>query len=518
MSKDVGIAGSMLCPLEYLRENIRKDAHGLALSDTVRHLTFQDMQRAYKAISAAISSKVDTKNRQVSVAILLERNVDYICSMFASWELGGYFIPLNTDWPSERINEIIGKCKPDLVICHKAGVYQANNALYIEEIDLNAAACHVDKKRGLPSDIAYVMFTSGSTGEPKGVMITNESYLTYIEWTKRYFKNYSSNKRLLITAELTFDITCGDIAFAFAFGTAIFVAPNSKNIASLVRIVNEHSIDTFYSVPSTHNNFFNFVMMKRDIDVASLRLIISGGDAFSVELIKTIKKTVPEAHFYNVYGPTEVTINCFAIRVDNIIDLLETDGLVPIGLPFDIIDAVIIDEEGKDVTEQGHTGVLCVTGPQVMLGYFNDEETTSKAFVLDPRQPYINRKLYNTGDLAVKKSNGWTYLMGRVDDLVKIKGYRIHPNEVTVFLRKIEGIQEAATVVINGKRGKKLVSFVTSSVCVDKEELSIKLEKVLPKYMLPEDLVILDKMPLNRSDKVDKLGLVRLYQEDGVNE
>lgn len=504
-------------PLEYLRENIRRDLDGLALSDTIRRLTFREMERAYKAISAAILSKIDAKNRQISVAILLERNVDYICSMFASWELGGYFIPLNTDWPSARVNEIIGKCKPDLVICHKAGVYHAKNALYMEDIDLNAVAHHTGEKKISPSDIAYVMFTSGSTGEPKGVMITNASYLVYIEWTKRYFKDYSSNKRLLITAELTFDITCGDIAFAFAFGTAIFVAPDSKNIASLVRIVNEHSIDTFYSVPSTHNSFFSFIMMKRDINVASLKLIISGGDAFSVDLIKTIKKSASGAHFYNVYGPTEVTINCFAIRVDNIIDVLDADGVVPIGLPFDVIDAVIIDEEGKDVTEEGRTGVLCVTGPQVMLGYFNDEEATSRAFVPDPRQPCINRKLYNTGDLAVKKSNGWTYLMGRVDDLVKIKGYRIHPNEVTVFLRKMEGIQEAATVVVNGKRGKKLISFVTSSVSIDREELSIRLEKVLPKYMVPEDVVILDKMPLNRSDKVDKLGLVQLYQQDGVN-
>lgn len=507
----------MLYPLEYLRENIRRDPDGLALSDTIRHLTFREMECAYKAISAAVSSKINAKNRQVSVAILLERNVDYICSMLASWELGGYFIPLNTDWPSARINEIIGKCKPDLVICHKAGVYHAKNALYMEDIDLNAVVRHPGEKRKLPSDIAYVMFTSGSTGEPKGVMITNESYLTYIEWTKRYFKNYSSNKRLLITAELTFDITCGDMAFAFAFGTAIFVAPNSKNIASLVRIVNEHNIDTFYSVPSTHNNFFSFVMMKRDIDVASLKLIISGGDAFSIDLIKTIKKIVPNAHFYNVYGPTEVTINCFAIRVDSLIKELEKDGTIPIGLPFDVIDAVIIDENGRDVTEEGRSGILCVTGPQIMLGYFNDEDATSEAFVYDPRQPYVNKKLYNTGDLAVKKDNGWFYLLGRVDDLVKIKGYRIHPNEVTVFLRRIAGIHEAATLALEGKRGKRLASFVTTTVTIEKEDLFKKLEEALPKYMVPEDVIILDKMPLNNSGKIDKLELARFYQKDIAN-
>ena len=502
----------MLVPLQYLKANIDKYPNELALSDTNTHLTYQQMQRVYKAISIAISSKKNLKRRQISVAILLNRNVHYICTMFASWELGGYFVPLNIEWPSARIHEIIEQCKPDVVVCHKQGAYHGKGALYIEDIDLNIGMNGLKVCRKLPGHIAYIIFTSGSTGKPKGVMISNEAYLAYIEWTKRYFKNYSTNRRLLITAELTFDITLGDIAFALVFATTIFVAPNSRNIVSLVRIVNEYNIDTFYSVPTTHNNFFSFVMLKRDISVDSLELIISGGDRFSVDLIKTIKKIVPNAHFYNVYGPTEVTINCFAIRVDNLISDLEKDGNIPIGLPFDVIDAVIIDEGGRDVTEKTSPGVLCVTGPQVMLGYFNDEEMTKKAFVCDPRQPYTNRKLYNTGDLAVKKSNGRFYLMGRVDNLVKIKGYRIHPDEVTAALTKIEGVQEAATVAIEGKRGKKLLSFVARFNAMEKEDLFKKLEDVIPKYMLPEDIIIIDKMPLNNSGKTDKLKLIRLYQ------
>ncbi len=502
-----------MTPIEYLRKNIEQFPDKLALSDTKINLTFRELEIIFKAIAAAIIDKVGNTTRQISIALLLDRNVYYIASMFTAWELGGYFIPLNNKWPTTVIDKIIGQCKPDVVICHKSGFYHKQNALYIEELKQDIPTQYLKPRQSLPSDLAYVIYTSGSTGTPKGVMITNHSYKTYVEWTKNFFQDYKNNEKLLITAELTFDITMGDIAFAFAFGTAIFVAPDPKNIASIVRIVTENQIDTFYSVPTTHNSFFNFARFKRGVNVNTLKLIISGGDKFSVELIKTIKTVVPKAHFYNVYGPTEVTINCFAIRLDNVIEEIEEQDDIPIGIPFNVIDAVIIDQEKGDVTNLEKLGVLYVTGPQVMLGYFNDEETSLCAFIYDPRYPEFNRKLYNTGDLAVKKSDGRFYLMGRVDDLVKIKGYRIHPNEVTTPLTNIDGIIEAATIAVEYSRGKKLISFVTISNQIDKKNIFEDLSQKIPDYMIPEDIFIIDKMPLNNSGKIDKLSLKRFYKE-----
>ena len=525
-----GIEMSYLTPLDYLSAQHKTFPNQLAISDTKTALSHDEFRWVRRRIARAVCDRFDTSSRQVSVAILLDRGTYYLASMFAAWELGGYFIPLNLSWPADRSAQLIDQCQADVVICHRDGKYQGANALYIEDLELDdpvgdepTSDVELPSRRRLPSDIAYVIYTSGSTGLPKGVMITNESYVSYIEWTKRFFGNYHSNQRLLITAELTFDITMGDIAFSLAFGTSIFVAPDNRNILAILQIIIKNDIDTFYSVPSTHQMLFQFLEHKPELSLPCLNLILSGGDHFSASLIESIHNVVPKAHFYNVYGPTEVTINCFAVRVDDKLETIRDQGRLPIGNPFDNIDAVVIDESGQAVTSEEIPGRLCVTGPQVMAGYFNDPDTTRNAFVSDPRCPALNRKLYDTGDLAVYGADGLVYLQGRTDDLVKIKGYRIHPNEVTSVLSEIDAVSAATTIAADDSRGKTcLVSFVTLSTTdlsearfVENElnDIRAKLAGLLPNYMLPAEIHALDEMPLNNSGKIDKLALKRNYEQ-----
>lgn len=410
-----------MLPITYLNKKLSSNSQQIFLSDTQTELTCVQLNQVIAHLAHYLLKQSHIKNKQIAVAILLNRNAYYIASMFATWKIGGYFIPLNTRWPEVKTQEVIEHCQADIVICHKEGVYHGKNALYLEDIDFESKLeFDAQTVRAIyPTDLAYVIYTSGSTGTPKGVMITHLSYATYIDWTQRYFASYQNNQRLLISAELTFDITMGDIAFALAFGTAIYVAPNPANIMSLYKILNKFEIDTFYSVPTTHAALFEFASKKRKADLSKLKLVISGGDTFSVDLIKKIKAVANNAHFYNVYGPTEVTINCFATRVDNIVSHIEAKGSIPIGKAFDVIDHVILDDEGQEITDFHQPGRLCVTGPQTMLGYFNASQTSANAFVIDSRYPTFNRKLYNTGDLAIYDEDGMVYLVGRSDDLVK---------------------------------------------------------------------------------------------------
>ena len=245
---------------------------------------------------------------------------------------------------------------------------------------------------------------------------------------------------------------------------------------------------------------------KRNLDISSLSLILSGGESFSPALPKLIKTLLPEAHFYNVYGPTEVTINCVACRLDNQLDSLNQYG-VPIGKPFDHLNAIIIDKDNQIITTDGSTGQLCINGIQTMKGYLNDEHLTKNSFIT------INNKLYyKTGDLVQKnKKNHLLYIFGRIDDLVKIKGYRINPNEITTILLENEQVSAATTILIE-EETPYFISFIKGPNSLE-NQLFKNISEKLPTYMHPKQLIFLSQFPLNNSGKIDKSALLKIVKQ-----
>ena len=478
---------------------------GFLLADRERTIRGAGLDDVVARIAAAVPVR-NGAGVQPAVAILLERGVDYIAGMLASWKAGAYFIPLNTRWPESALRRVLGHCKPDVVLCHKNGAYHGANATFSEDVLASGKIAPDPGRPTTPSELAYVIYTSGSTGTPKGVMIQHSAYASYVEWTAQYFAPYAQNRRLLISAELTFDITMGDLAFALSFGTEVHVAPEPGNIVALYRMIVERSIDTFYSVPTTHNALFHFAKKKRGADLSSLKLILSGGDSFGVELIEAIAEQSPGAHFYNVYGPTEMTINCFAARMDNQYEHVRTRSRIPIGMPFPTIDFALLDEEGR-VVPNGSKGRLCVSGPQTMLGYLDDPEATKQAFVRDPRVNQEVRFLYDTGDIGMVAEDGQVYLYGRSDRQVKIKGYRIHPDEVTRVAREHSAVVEAATIATDEQEPRLLLIVTSSEGWAIRDGLLDHLRARLPHYMIPSAIEVVDQMPLNNSGKIDMLAL-----------
>jgi len=449
---------------------------------------------------------------QQGICLLMERGSHYIATMFAAWQAGFYIVPLNTSWPIQKNNEIISKIKPAAVISDDENITSlANGFKSINVINL------FEKNEGLqndfslvsplrPADVAYIIFTSGSTGEPKGVVISAASFRSYVDWTQRYFAEYSTSKRLLLTSELTFDITMGDIAFALAFGTSIGVARQNTNIPSVLALIMKYEIDVLYSVPTTHLALTAFAKRKRGADISCLKLILSGGDRFPWQLVEDYKSLTQGAHFYNVYGPTEVTINCFAVRLDNKENLIAEDKPVPIGECFDSLNYVLLDEDNIASKE----GELCISGPQLMMGYYQDKNLTDSAFTTDPTVSFVQRLLYKTGDLAYE-DDGLIYLKGRIDGLVKIRGYRIHPDEVSKAIDTLDGVDVSAVVTVGKQTDAALVAFIKLDQGLEftKETIDSKLKEKLPAYMIPVDYVFVETFPLNQSGKIDKNALIK---------
>ena len=399
---------------------------------------------------------------QQGICILMSRGAPYIAAVFAAWRAGFYVVPLNTAWPLQKNLDIIQRIQPAVVLIDDDSTLDDSGFAVLRTSDLFAnrddgtAEAPIDPEwQLLASDVAYVIFTSGSTGEPKGVVISAGSFRSYVDWTRRFFADYAQSQRLLLTSELTFDITMGDIAFALAFGTDIGVARHNTNIPSVLAMIMRHQIDVLYSVPTTHLALVAFARQKKGADLGTLKLILSGGDRFPWQLVRDYRELTGGAHFYNVYGPTEVTINCFATRLDDQFALADTGKPVPIGRCFDSLDHVLLDEEGLPAPE----GELCVTGPQLMLGYHGDPEQTAAAFVPDPRLPFVHRALYRTGDIGYG-DGGMMYLKGRIDGLVKIRGYRIHPDEVSKAIDSIPGVDVSAAVTFGGQSDAALAAFI----------------------------------------------------------
>lgn len=465
----------------------------------------RDVIFASNILQARSKSKIN--GVQQGICVLMKRGAHYIAAVFAAWRAGFYVVPLNTSWPDSKNLEIINRIKPVMVLVDDNYLPDIKfeslikTDLFDGKLGVNANNPNAPFDSMLPSDIAYIIFTSGSTGEPKGVVISCSAFRSYIDWTKRYFCNYSKSERLLLTSELTFDITMGDIAFALAFGTSIGVAKHNTNIPSILGMIMRHKIDVLYSVPTTHLALVRFAKKKKGADLSSLGLILSGGDRFPWQMVKDYRDLNASAHFYNVYGPTEVTINCFATRLDNKLDLDDSGKPVPIGKCFDSLDFVLLDDNGNPSEE----GELCVTGAQMMLGYHEDSQRTQDVFTKDPRLKYASRMLYRTGDICYQDDE-LMYIKGRIDGLIKIRGYRIHPDEISKSIDSIKGVDMSAVVPFGRQTEATLAAFVRKEKNVDlkKETIFEILNNELPLYMIPSYLEFIDEFPLNQSGKIDK--------------
>ena len=262
---------------------------------------------------------------------------------------------------------------------------------------------------------------------------------------------------------MTFDITMGDIAFALANKTSIVISSSSKNLFEHLYLIKRFKVEVFYSVPSTINLLLDYSKIKNDIN--TIKLFISGGDVFNQNMIKKIIENNPRAVFYNVYGPTECTINVTAVRLDNLYKSKKIDK-IPIGKVFNNLNYKLINYEEGKIKENKISGELLISGKQVMRDYVNKNNVHKEYFI-----NIKNKKYYKTGDLVFKKNN-LLYLKGRIDDIIKIKGYRINPQEIDNIILNNKKIINSKTIA--DKIKNRLITFVQL-----REKYTIK--KIAPK-------------------------------------
>jgi len=442
------------------------------------------------------------------VAIPGKKSVLTFASMIASLKLDCPYVILDPDSPAERLRKILSTCQP---------------AVLLEEADLSnrdrieSSDNLVETRKVTGSNAAYIMFTSGSTGFPKGAVMTHANVLNLIEWSKETF-SITVDDVLTNVNPLYFDNSVFDFYSALFNGASL--VPLSKEETSdpkrLVDKIDEAACTLWFSVPS----LLMFLQTMRATDgkhLRSIRRFIFGGEGYPKAKLKSLYDTYEAtSEFFNVYGPTECTCVCSSYRV-TADDFNDLQGLPPLGYLASNFDYLIVDDDGQPVST-GDTGELCLLGPNVGRGYYNDPERTAQSFVQNPQHDKFNDIMYRTGDLVrLNPADGKLYIEGRKDNQIKHMGYRIELEEIEAALHCLDYVSEAAVLHTNLNGLSRIVAVVAATHDFDDEQIRGDLKEIVPSYMVPSVFHREQMLPKNPNGKVDRRQLAEKYVRNGAN-
>ncbi|MEZ4384391.1 MAG: amino acid adenylation domain-containing protein [Nannocystaceae bacterium] len=349
---------------------------------------------------------------------------------------------------------------------------------------------------------AYLLFTSGSTGEPKGVAVAHRNIVRFLDVVRERY-DLRPEDRFSHMFEVTFDLSLFDLFGAWSSG-ACLCCPDGKQRLLPARYVGDAGLSVWFSVPSTA------LLMKdtRTLEAGAfpgLRLALFCGEALTVPVAAAFAEAAPAAIVENLYGPTELTLACTLYRYEAGDPALADADVVPIGAPFPGMRAKVVDEALREVAA-GDSGELIVAGPQVALGYWDDPARTAASFVRPPGEDAL---FYRTGDRVRLDADGVLRFLGRLDHQVKIRGFRVELGEVEAVLRREAGVDAAVAVgwpVTSSGCAGGIVAFLDDAA-VDVRALRRRLMEHLPRYMLPTQVKIVDAFPLNANGKIDRNAL-----------
>ena len=359
--------------------------------------------------------------------------------------------------------------------------------------------------------IAYLLFTSGSTGIPKGVMVAHRNVACFVAaMVSRY--GITEQDRFSQTFDMTFDLSAFDMFLAWERGACI-CCPSQKTMINPGRFIQDSRLTVWFSVPSVGVLMKRLGMLKPG-QYPTLRWSLFCGEPLPVEIAEAWAQAAPNSVVENLYGPTELTIACALYRWNPGTSPPECDrGLVPIGHPYPGMEALVIDENGREVA-LGQEGELLMTGPQVSLGYWQDPEKTAAAFFVPPGK---NQTYYRTGDRVRRATeDGLMVYRGRVDHQIKVQGHRVELGEVEALLRQEAGVEVAVAVgwPLTASGSGAIEAFLVRGQ-VDTEGLRERLKTKLPVYAVPRKIHVIDTWPLNANGKIDRRELLKYLERQG---
>ncbi len=476
------------------------------------------------------------------VGLHLEKSIEALTGIYAILKAGAAYVPLDSDAPPMRLGYIARNCELrcllsagdkavewgplcdagapletivvlDEVLAEAASRDRAAAPAGVRVVSEPAAvespAGSAPRAEAGADDVAYILYTSGSTGEPKGVTLTHRNALAFVDWAVERFA-VGPQDRLSSHAPLHFDLSIFDLYAAVTAGATLVLVPAQASVfpSQLARFIAESQISVWYSVPS----ILTMLALRGGLAETSLphlRTVLFAGEVFPTKHLRRLMGLLPGAAFVNLYGPTETNV-CTYYEVPSPAE--DRDDAIPIGRAIDGVDAFAVTDEGA-LAEPGEVGELHVGGPTVMRGYWGDGERSERALVPDPRGG--EGAVYRTGDLVVEDPAGDFLFLGRRDSQVKSRGYRIELGEIERALEAHEAVVECAVVAIpDDLVTNRIKAFVAVREPVEGSELARFCAQRVPRYMVPESFALQDALPKTSTGKIDRRRLAGAAQPE----
>lgn len=498
-----GVENSLLC---YLERAAKHTPEREAYEDAEVCRTYGEMWALAQSIGTALHRRLGTVKRPV--AIYMEKSVDCVAAFFGVLASGNFYCPIDPEMPADRISRIMEVLQPEAVITaprlkEQALAFAPEEKLSLFQ-DLSETEAEPPLLRELQNavteaDPAYVLFTSGSTGMPKGVLLCHRVLMRYLHWLEETF-DYTPDDVFGNQAPLYFDISTHDIYGAAYFGAKMTIIPPHLFgfPVKLIEYLNEKRVSTFLWVPSAMGIVAKLKTF-RAVKPEHLRHVMFAGEVLPRKQLDYWVEQLPEPVYANLYGPTE-TFVCTAhiMRGD------EPEGEpLPIGRAVYNSQAMILREDGTEAAA-GETGELCLRGDCLALGYYNAPDRTAAAFVQNPLQSSYPDRVYRTGDLVRLDEHGDLIYVSRKDFQIKRMGYRIELGEIETAGNLIPGVEECACTYL-AEKGRIVLYYEGTEL--EKSDLLAALSLRLPQYMLPDRIHYLPVMPRNANGKIDRTAL-----------
>lgn len=492
--------------VDLFKEEVNKNLQKVAVSFENETLTYKELDEKSNIVANLLASKGVKKGDMV--ALMMDKSLELMVSILGILKAGAAYVPIELDFPKTRIEYILKDTKSKVILVNNKENEVLNNLKDYTLLDVNL---NEDIYKNIntniefsikynPNDIAYVMYTSGTTGNPKGVMVTNKNVVRLVKNTN--YITLKENDRIIQTGAISFDASTFEIWTPLLNGLQLHLIKkeNLLQLDVLEKNIKENKITIMWLTSKLLNSIVEGNMKIFE----SIRVLLSGGDVLSIKHINKIKKEYPNIIIVNGYGPTENTTFSVCKNIKEI-----SPKPIPIGKPISNTTCYILDKFSK-LCFTNMPGELVVGGDGVSKGYLNNKEKTEEVFVTDPYTNQNNAKMYKTGDLTYLNKNGDIEFAGRIDTQVKIRGFRIEPDEINQKIISYDKIKESVVLVENRNDKKVLVAYYTSKEEILKEEIIKYLKEQLPQYMIPTYFIYVSKIPLNNSGKADKKALFEI--------
>jgi amino acid adenylation domain-containing protein len=481
-------------------------ADKIALVSDTDALTFNELNHRVNKVAHFLINYRDVR-RGDRVALILDRGFDMIVSVLAVLKVGCAYVPIEPSYPESRREMMLTDADPKVIITgdDKSMVDAAHSSrvVNITSVDQFQECSNANPwVECSPYDLAYVMYTSGSTGRPKGVMVAHTGIVNRLEWMWRHYK-FDETSVFLQKTTYAFDISVWEIFTPLCFGARLVLCSQSDvyDPKKISEKIIRHEVNAIHFVPSMYSLFLSQVepSLKQNA-FSKIRFVYCSAEALTPTLVKEHYKNT-HVPLVNLYGPTEASIEA------SYYETLPTDSdSIPVGRPISNAQLFILDESAN-LLPRGVVGEIVIGGVGVAKGYLNLPDLTAKKFVTNA---FGHGKLYRTGDLGLMKQDGNIEFLGRIDDQVKVRGYRIELDEIKQWMEKFEGVRNVAVMVsTNSANEPELIGYFTSDSEIANRDMRAYLLTCLPSYSVPTEFVRLEELPLNGSGKIDRQALLK---------